>query len=144
MCPNMWQEAASTCLFCPVVPTSLLSGPGHTDPILPFASTASLPTCSQLCVLPTGHPRGEQAHHRGRGGRHAQIPSPPVQTGPGQGTAVSTSLLWARQWGLSTGSSGGGGAGGRDTWAGGEEGTHRGVTQARSAQYRAGPTVSTR
>lgn len=30
-----------------------------------------------------------------------------------------------------------------DSWADGEAGTHSGVTQARSAQFRAGPTVST-
>lgn len=87
--PHMWQDAMSTHLFCLVVPTPLLDNPNHTGPILPFASTASLPTCSQLYILSTGHPRGEQAHHGSRGGGHAQIPSPPVQNGPGQGTSIS-------------------------------------------------------
>lgn len=56
----------------------------------PFASTESLPPCSQLCLLSTGHPRGEQACWRCTGGGTTQIPSPPVQAGPRQGTSIST------------------------------------------------------
>lgn len=57
-----------------------------------------------VCVLSTGHPRGQQAHRGHWGGRCAQIPSPPVQGGPGQGTSVFTGSLWDRQWELSTSS----------------------------------------
>lgn len=51
--------------------------------------------------------------------------SPRVSSGPGSGGSTQ-----ALPWG--------------DCWAGGEAGTHSGVTRARSAQDRAGPTVSTR
>ena len=57
-----------------------------------------------VCVLSTGHPRGQQTRRGHWGGRRAQIPSPPVQGGPGQGTSVFTESLWDRQWELSTGS----------------------------------------
>lgn len=136
MCPHMWQEATLACLFCPVGPASLINGPDHTDPILPFASTASLPACSQLCVLPQVIREVSKPITGSEGADMPRSPvllckldldkvqpSPRVSSGPG-----SEGSAQALPWG---------------TLGLVMKDTHNGVIQARSAQYRAGPTVST-
>lgn len=67
-----------------------------TDFVLPSASTVALPPCSQPCPLSAGHPRGEQACRGNGGHRRAQIPCPPVQAGPRQGTSTCSRspLCW--------------------------------------------------